>query len=100
MKMMMAKKPAKMMARKMMAKKRVSIIGKKWQVWNGTRVKTSGGLKKADLMISKSGKVVSKKQHNSAKKHAGKKILAWAAACQKARRALGVKGFCPVGGNS
>ena len=36
--------------------------GTRRQVWNGTAKRTSGGLTKADLMISKSsGKIVSRK---------------------------------------
>lgn len=38
-------------------------IGSKRQVWNGTATKTSGGLKKDDLMMNKRGKIVSKKKH-------------------------------------
>ena len=29
-----------------------------------------------------------------------KRISAWTTACVKARKALGVKGFCPVGGKT
>merc|ERR1719205_156364 len=81
------------MRRKMKAKK-VSKVGKKWQVLKGTRVKTQGGLQKSDLTKNKSGKVVSKKMSMRGKKNA------WMAAIQKARKALGVKGFVVIGGSS
>ena len=42
--------------------KKAKTVGKKWQVFKGTRLRTVGGLTKADLAISKSGKVVSKKK--------------------------------------
>jgi hypothetical protein len=44
------------------------VKGTKEEVYNGTADKTAGGLTKADLMISKSGKVVSKKQSEAAQK--------------------------------
>ena len=43
-------------------------IGTRAQVWHGTAKKTSGGLTKGDLMMNKSGRIVSKAKHNSAKK--------------------------------
>jgi len=43
------------------------LIGSRRQVWNGTAKKTSGGLIKSDLMMSK-GRIVSKSKHYSAKK--------------------------------
>merc|ERR1719188_825712 len=91
-----AKKPSKMMSRKM---KRVSKTGKKFSVFKGNKEKTVGGLKKADLKKNKQGKVVSKKASANGLK-AYKRIAAWAAATKKARSALGIKGFCPVGGSS
>ena len=87
-----AKKAMKSMRRR--RAKKVSKIGRKWQVFKGTREKSKGGLKKADLMKNKHGKVVSKKM--SAK---GKKSK-WMATVQKARSALRVKGFQAVGGKS
>merc|ERR1719343_1288254 len=110
MKMAMAKKMSmkmKMaMAMKMSMKRKAmkkSVIAKgkrgKSSVFKGTKVKTVGGLKKADLMKNKNGKVVSKKS-NAAGKKAFKMIKGWNAACIKARKALGVKGFCPVGGKT
>jgi hypothetical protein len=83
----------------MRAKKTVSIIAKgklaKSIVFRGTKAKTQSGLKKTDLMRSKTGKVVSKKQ-NAAGKKAYKNIRGWTVAVQKARKALNVKGFCAV----
>merc|ERR1719350_945829 len=84
---------------------KVSVIAKgkrgKSSVFRGTKQKTSGGLKKSDLKRNKAGKVVSVKASNAAKKRKGfKKIAAWGAAVKAARKALGVKGFCAVGGAS
>ena len=44
------------------------LCGTRAQVWHGTAYKTSGGLKKAHLMQNKSGRIVSEKKHNSAKR--------------------------------
>ena len=44
------------------------LMGTRAQVWHGTAYKTSGGLKKKDLMKNKSGRIVSKSKHASAKK--------------------------------
>ena len=50
-------------------KDRVMInIGTRAKVWHGTAKRTSGGLKKNDLMINKHGRIVSKKKNKSAKK--------------------------------
>jgi hypothetical protein len=43
-------------------------IGSRAQVWHGTAKKTSGGLKKSDLMKNKSGRIVSRAKHHTAKK--------------------------------
>merc|ERR1712224_1082615 len=93
MKAMKAMKMASAMKMKMKAMK-VSKIGKKWQVFKGTRVKSSGGLKKEDLTKSKSGKIVSKKTSARGKKNK------FAIAVAKARKALGVKGFVAIGGKT
>lgn len=45
-----------------------SIIGSRAEVWHGTAKKTSGGLSKAQLFKNKSGRIVSRKKHFSAKK--------------------------------
>jgi len=47
------------------------LIGSRAQVMHGTAYKTNGGkdaLKKEDLLKNKSGKIVSRKKHNMAKK--------------------------------
>ena len=44
------------------------LIGSRAQVWHETAYKTSGELKKSDLMQNKSGRIVSKSKHNTAKK--------------------------------
>jgi hypothetical protein len=43
-------------------------IGTRAQVWHGTAKKTSGGLTKSHLMKNKSGRIVSRAKHHSAKK--------------------------------
>ena len=42
--------------------------GSRAQVLHGTAYKTSGGLKKHDIMMNKNGRIVSKKKHMTAKK--------------------------------
>jgi len=49
-------------------KKYESLIGTRAQVWHGTSYKTSGGLTKSHLMQNKSGRIVSKLKHTTAKK--------------------------------
>jgi hypothetical protein len=44
------------------------LSGSRAQVWHGTAFKTSGGLKKSDLMQNKAGRIVSRSKHNTAKK--------------------------------
>jgi len=43
-------------------------IGSRCKVMHGNANKTSGGLKKEDLMYNKQGKIVSKKMSKNAKK--------------------------------
>eukprot|EP00397_Hematodinium_sp_SG-2012_P057706 GEMP01072384.1.p2 GENE.GEMP01072384.1~~GEMP01072384.1.p2 ORF type:complete len:144 (+),score=28.30 GEMP01072384.1:38-433(+) len=78
--------------------KRVSKIARgkraKSSVFRGTKEKTSGGLQKKDLCRNKFGKIVSKKSSERAKK--SKFMMA----VQKARKALGIKGFQAVGGKT
>merc|ERR1719359_276300 len=82
-----------------MKAKKVSKIAKgrfaKSVVLRGTKEKTSGGLKKTDLMKSKTGKIVSKKAHANGKKNYSN-IKGWTTAVQKARKALNVRGFQAV----
>lgn len=49
-------------------KKYDELIGSRAQVWHATAYKTSGGLKKDDLIKNKTGHIVSKLKHNTAKK--------------------------------
>ena len=44
------------------------LSGSRAQVWHGTAHKTSGGLTKKDLMQNKSGRIVSRAKHSTAKK--------------------------------
>merc|ERR1711862_1017146 len=80
-------------------KKAVSKIARsaraKLVVFNGTKEKTVSGLKKADLIKNKNGRIVSKKQLAAGKK-AYSNIKGWTVAVQKARKALGVKGFVAI----
>lgn len=49
--------------------KRYEVLeGSRAQVWHGTAYKTSGGLTKSDLLMNKSGRVVSKSKYLSAKR--------------------------------
>merc|ERR1719335_754272 len=85
--------------------KRVSIIAKgkraKSAVFSGRKEKTTSGLKKSDLVKSKTGKVVSKRASARAKRvYANSGIKKWAEACKKARKELGLKGFVAIGGKS
>merc|ERR1712032_470513 len=85
--------------------KRVSIIAKgklaKSAVFSGRKEKTTSGLKRSDLVKSKTGKVVSKKASARAKRvYANSGLKKWADACKKARKELGLKGFVAIGGKS
>merc|ERR1719499_1851050 len=70
-------------------------------VFKGGKEKTKTGLTKANLIKSKSGKIVTKAQSAASKKrYAGSKAQAWAKACSKARKELNIKGFVPFGGKT
>jgi len=75
--------------------RRVRVRGSRRQVWNGTRQKNMSGMDKSCFMKNKSGKIVSRKQH-AAGKRAFKNIRGWTQAVSKARKALGITGFCAV----
>merc|ERR1711977_239208 len=96
---MRAMKAMRAAMRAMKAKKRVSKIarGKRSRavVFHGNKEKTASGLKKSDLIKSKSGKIVSKKA-SAAGKRAYKQISGWTKAVQQARKQLKVKGFVAV----
>merc|ERR1711992_337569 len=67
----------------------------------GRKAKTAGGLTKDTLIKSKSGKIVSKAASARGKKaFATSALKKWGAATLQARKALGITGFCPVGGKT
>merc|ERR1719468_51840 len=69
--------------------------------FQGQKEKTSGGLTEAKLLKNKRGKIVSKKASSRGKKNFGSSgIKTWSDATKQARKALGITGFCAVGGNS
>merc|ERR1712188_104431 len=90
---------AAMKAMRAMKKKAVSKIAKgrfaKSVVFRGSKAKTVGGLTKSDLVMNKRGKIVSKKTSANGKKNYAN-IKGWTVACQKARKALDVKGFVAI----
>merc|ERR1740129_205263 len=82
-------------------KKMKSKVGSRRSVLGGSKTKTKGGLTKADLVRNKFGKIVSRKASAAAKKRKGyKAIAARGKATKQARKDLGIKGFCPVGGKT
>merc|ERR1711937_127688 len=91
------KKSAAMKAMKAM---KVSKIAKgkykKALVFRGSKEKTSGGLKKSDLIKNANGKIVSKKPSTAAKKRFGSTLKKWTDAVKAARKSLGLKGFVAV----
>merc|ERR1712171_14541 len=94
----MAKAMKAMKAMRAMKKKAVSKIAKgrfaKVVVFRGSKAKTSGGLTSSDLIKNSRGKIVSKKASQRAKKNYY--IKGWITAVQKARKALGLKGFVAI----
>merc|ERR1719473_1469324 len=87
MKAMKAMKAAAPKAMKAMKKKVISARLAKRHAFFGKIDKTLSGLKKSDLIKSKSGKIVSKKKSQRAK------ASPWLAAVKQARSALKIKGF-------
>merc|ERR1712157_452882 len=70
-------------------------------VLRGAREKTVGGLTKAQLTKNKSGKVVSKKASERAKKNFANSALSkWNKALKAAKKELGITGFVAVGGKT
>jgi hypothetical protein len=65
-------------------------------VFRGSKVKTTGGLSSTDLIKNSRGRIVSKKQSLLAKKRFASGIKGWMVAVQKARKALGLKGFVAI----
>lgn len=89
-----APKKAAAPRRRRARRRKPSVVGKKWQVWKGTRQRTAGGLTKKDLRKSKSGKIVSKKQSLAARRRFRKGgISGWLRAVTAARRSLKLTGF-------
>merc|ERR550514_352033 len=82
---------------KAMKKKTVSKVAKgkfsKVLVFRGSKAKTASGLIATDLIKNSRGKIVSKKKSAASKKRYAKNLRGWTVALQKARKALGVKGF-------
>merc|ERR1711871_716349 len=89
-----------MKAMKAMKKKTVSKIARggraKAVVFRGLKEKTASGLTASDLTKNKCGKIVSKKKSALAKKNFAKGLKSWNNAVQKARQALGLKGFVAI----
>merc|ERR1712032_1538806 len=87
---------AAMKAMKAMKAKRVSKRMAKAVAFRGGNTHGGTTLKKADLMKSKSGKIVSKKKSILAKKRYASGIGKWTKAVQEARKQLGVEGFVAI----
>jgi hypothetical protein len=72
------------------------VIGSRRKVWNGTCQKTPGGLTKADLMMNKYGRIVSRKRSAHARStkrhHKGGSNAAWALAGREEPAAAGPPG--------
>merc|ERR1712087_31152 len=103
MKKAMKKAAMKKAMKKKAMKKSVIAKGKlaKAMVLRGSKVKTSGGLKKDNLKKNKAGKVVSKKASDRSKKaYVGSALQKWGKAVQAAKKELNLKGFIIVGGKT
>merc|ERR1712014_568825 len=100
---MKAKGMKAMKAMKAMKSKKVSVIARgklaRSAVFTGKKAKTVSGLTKDSFTKNKQGKLVSKKASANGKKRYAS-IKKWAEAVQKARKALGVTGFCAIGGKT
>merc|ERR550519_1153717 len=70
--------------------------GTRLQVFRGKKERTSGGLTKKDLMKNKRGKIISKKAHKKGRALINSGIGKWSKAVMKARKNLGITGFCAV----
>ena len=51
--------------------------GNKHEVYHGRAYRTAGGLKKADLMLNRYGKVVSRKQSEAGKRRGTESLKRW-----------------------
>merc|ERR1712087_757875 len=85
-----------MRAMKVMKAKRVSKRMAKAIAFRGGNTGGATTLKKADLVKSKSGKIVSKVKSMLAKKRYASSVGKWTKAVQKARKEMGVTGFVAV----
>merc|ERR1712025_1229525 len=85
-----------MKAMKAMKAKKVSKRMAKAVAFRGGNTHGGTSLTKADLVKSKTGKIVSKKMSALAKKRYASGIGKWTKAVQKARTELGVKGFVAI----
>merc|ERR1719510_2468720 len=95
---MKAAKPMKVMKVMKVKVMKVSKIAKGTRaravVFLGKKEKTGSGLKKSDLVKSKSGRIVPKKKSATAKKlFQGSKAQKWIKACTAARKELKLTGF-------
>merc|ERR1712173_354361 len=77
-------------ARKAKRVTKKSQTGSLRRVWNGTKVYTKSGLTKKDLIKTKSGRIMSKKQFKNGQRC---KKTGWMKAVAKARKELGITGF-------
>merc|ERR1719491_1300240 len=91
-------------AMKAMKKRAVSKVARgkyrKALVFRGSKQKTSGGLTKESLIKNKHGRIVNKAASARAKKTMSPAFQAFGEATKKARKELGITGFCPVGGKT
>mmetsp|Transcript_8926 Transcript_8926/g.21779 ORF Transcript_8926/g.21779 Transcript_8926/m.21779 type:complete len:367 (-) Transcript_8926:294-1394(-) len=99
------KKPMKKMSvMKKMKKKKDKFkrrTTKKWLVYQGRRLRTTGGLTKEGLKRNKRGKIVSRKAAAATmRKPQTKTVLNWAGCLKAARQLLGLVGFVPCGGKT
>merc|ERR1719146_335890 len=89
-----------MKAMRAMKKKRVSKIARSKNaravVFHGNKEKTASGMTKANLIKNSRGLIVSKKASARSKARYASTIKGWIVAVQKARKALGVKGFMAI----
>lgn len=69
---------------------KIRTVGRKGQVFRGTCIRTSGGLKREDLIRNKRGVIVSKRKSELGKKNA------WMKAVAAARKDLGVENFVKI----
>eukprot|EP00440_Ansanella_granifera_P010932 gb/GFBE01011855.1/.p1 GENE.gb/GFBE01011855.1/~~gb/GFBE01011855.1/.p1 ORF type:complete len:251 (+),score=66.92 gb/GFBE01011855.1/:1-753(+) len=70
-------------------------------VFEGRKKRTSGNLKKKDLMKNKGGRVVSRKRHAFGKRmFKANNIGAWLQAVKETKQEMGISGFCKMKRNN